>query len=150
MSVMDIVMSVPKKIFGTRNDRILKRMAPTVAEASGFEPELRSLCSQGDDYDAAFEARRGQIPQPDDDDTEAICVKPEWWRGHHSGFTQIASVSASAPMALVDLSSTRAIDAPHFSMASSSVSPRPDVEGIVETLLTRKVALSRLGSLHGP
>lgn len=79
-----------------------------------------------------------------------VSIHAPAWRGHHSGFTQVASVSASAPLPLVGMSSTSAIDAPDFIMVSSSVSPRPDIEGVVETLLTRQVALSRLGSLHGP
>ncbi len=60
--------NLPKKLFGTRNDRILKRMRTTAEAALPFEQELKQLCSEGNDYDSAFVRRSAEIPQPDESD----------------------------------------------------------------------------------
>ena len=63
---------LPRKLFGSRNERMLKRYARTAEAALTFEPELRQLCTEGDDYDAAFAARIAQLEQPEPGDHEAV------------------------------------------------------------------------------
>ena len=65
---------LPRKLFGSRNERMLKRYARTAQAAITFEPELRRLCTEGDDYDAAFAARVAQLEQPESSDHEAVAA----------------------------------------------------------------------------
>ncbi len=71
-SVFSGIKSVPRMLFGTRNDRLLKRMRRTVEVARGLEPQIRVLCAEGDDYDAAFARRAAALPAPDPADEKAV------------------------------------------------------------------------------
>jgi preprotein translocase subunit SecA len=64
--------NLPAKLFGTRNDRVLKRYGRLADAAIAFQDELRALCSEGDDYDAAFEKRSAQIAKPTTQEPEAV------------------------------------------------------------------------------
>ena len=56
-SVVKGVTRLPRKIFGTRNDRLLKAYKRKVAPVGSFEPQVRG------DYDERFAARRAQLPE---------------------------------------------------------------------------------------
>jgi preprotein translocase subunit SecA len=71
-SVISGIKSVPRKLFGTRNDRLLKRMRRTVEVARGLEAQIRPLCSEGNDYDAAFARRAAALVKPDAADEKAV------------------------------------------------------------------------------
>ena len=85
MSVLDVpgtiyrgIKNIPRKLFGTRNDRVLKRLARTADAVALLEPEMRVLCSEGDEYDAAFAARSAAIEKPaDEHDAEAMAAYEE-------------------------------------------------------------------------
>jgi len=58
-------------MFGTRNDRLLKKLRPLADEVQTYETKARALCGQGSDYDDAFEARVAELPPPPDSDADA-------------------------------------------------------------------------------
>jgi preprotein translocase subunit SecA len=75
MSAVDTIVKglfhIPRMLFGTRNSRVLKRMQRTVEAATALEPDIRRLCSEGEDYDAAFERRRKEVSPADPEDPDA-------------------------------------------------------------------------------
>ena len=71
-TLLSSVKKMPRKLFGSRNDRVLKRMWVLVGEANALEPEMRVLCSEGDDYDEAFRARTASLTEPDTGDEDAV------------------------------------------------------------------------------
>jgi len=81
-AVIGRIKALPKKLFGSRNDRILKRMASTPVAAIPFEDRLRSLCLQDDDYDKAFQDRYHSLSLPDPDDADAM-------QGHERAIQEI-------------------------------------------------------------
>ncbi|HAA02488.1 MAG TPA: preprotein translocase subunit SecA, partial [Syntrophobacteraceae bacterium] len=60
-----------KKIFGSQNERNLKRIAPLVDEVNGFEPAIRSLS------DAALAAKTGEFRQRLSNGEELDEILPE-------------------------------------------------------------------------
>ncbi len=64
---------LPRRLFGSRNERVVKKLWLTASTTAPFEERIRSLCpdGDGDDYDDAFAARVAALEKPTDDDAEA-------------------------------------------------------------------------------
>ncbi len=65
------VAALPRRVFGSRNDRVVKRLMDTAVQAGRHEARLRGLCSEDGEYDAAFARRLAQIPKPAADEEGA-------------------------------------------------------------------------------
>jgi len=68
-----LIQAIAAKIFGTKNEREIKRLMPHVAEISAFEPEMQKLSD--DELRAKTEAFRGRIRErlatlPDEPDAD--------------------------------------------------------------------------------
>ena len=74
----DMIQFILKKIFGSKNERELKRLAPLVDRISSFEPHLRRLAdAQLQQYTPRFKERLEQGEELDDLLPEAFAVARE-------------------------------------------------------------------------
>ncbi|MCC7291049.1 MAG: SEC-C domain-containing protein [Phycisphaerales bacterium] len=85
-----LVMHVPRRVFGSRNERMVKRLAPAARRIIELEPQVRSLTTEGDDFDEAFARRLSGLPAPDSADVDAV-------RAHQRELQRIR-VELSAPL----------------------------------------------------
>ncbi|MCG3131354.1 MAG: Protein translocase subunit SecA [Phycisphaerae bacterium] len=83
-------MRIPRRMFGSRNERIVKRLAPSASRVLEYEPQMRSRVTEGADYDEAFARRAAALPAPDANDAEAVAA--------HRRKLQDIRVELSAPL----------------------------------------------------
>jgi len=86
------VANLPRRLFGSRNDRLLKKLSVTAVESAPLEQRVSTLCSEGDDYDVAFAARIADMEKPADDDAQK--------RAEYESKLQEIRVELSVPLRL--------------------------------------------------
>ncbi len=64
--------SVLTKVFGTSNERVVKRLLPVVTEIAGYEPAMQALSDEGlraktDEFRAKIAVARGALDEKDEE-----------------------------------------------------------------------------------